>query len=996
VGYTNHALIGITSGFPVAIRSVTLRHKYSDDPEQVCTWSNVPANGSTEPTFEVGYNTGIFRFGMDWWHIDIVFEDGVVWSNSGWKECYLTGADDKSNGPLLFKVWGNEFNLNMRSPGCTTYLSGSNGYNSVAFVNMKNDLPVQATIRLTHQYSSDKIQEHTWDRVGAGQTTDTFFPIYFNTGASHPEFDYWNVEVTPNAPPPDNAPDKAFFPVKNAKKDKECFLAVRDVGLALTFSVTGEWFHVNIPSSPCRDEWNTPNGYNTFAFLAIKNDFDAVLRSVELSHQYDNDPKTFRFTRSSIAPGSSSSPPIMVEYNTGILHPSGDYWNVKAFLDNGNWYQNSKRDKECMMRPQDTAAIQTFSVSKDVFVMGLVSGSCKDGMTYGGSVDYNLGRDPKLRYDQNAYLGAHNAFANFAEGFFYAQQSMSIADQMAFGATTLLLDIWDYDNDVYMLHEYGKPYGPFINPFRPFGTKLSLKAGLGIIKDFMTRVPDVVVTIVFEDRVTANRPKIEAAFRNEAIWDWVFFADKVNKGWNVTAQGWPTLEWLVKNDLRLVVFSSTQGPFPDQWRWMSESVYGDESLDPSTWVNKRGESDPLNQLALCALNHFPTLSITGAWLLGPFIERIRKSNATSNLLAQVDDCKKKWSRYPNWLNVDYVEIPTGDVAAAITRLNALLHGKPEPSPKTVGRFVTVSSNTEEAGEDNRLERAWSEAAETVAADLVKSADRLGSASNVIELGNLALVLRALASIPGTSSISVWAKSRIRDLAPSLAAFDSAVDWDAAVAGSPSDMLLALPRLALREFVDAPLADAQKIVALIADPNRRKAAAGAGRLDLSYLLVLAGFDDGIALLEEVGRRSGASIVEGDVTSTTVYDLTHAVLFGSDFGRREFELPTGVRDALPPLVTLIAERRRPDAASEVFAAACCLGASPERLDASLNAILDARHWPDEAVPSGFVEESDESRDGRARHAALARLLAVGLAVARNAGDAKVREPARPLRG
>lgn len=58
---------------------------------------------------------------------------------------------------------------------------------------------------------------------------------------------------------------------------------------------------------------------------------------------------------------------------------------------------------------------------------------------WGSSVDDEI--DSHRRYDQVTFLTAHNAFAATQEGWVYAQQALSIPNQLLFGVRALMLDI---------------------------------------------------------------------------------------------------------------------------------------------------------------------------------------------------------------------------------------------------------------------------------------------------------------------------------------------------------------------------------------------------------------------------------------------------------------------------------------------------------------------------------------------------------------------------
>jgi hypothetical protein len=152
-------------------------------------------------------------------------------------------------------------------------------------------------------------------------------------------------------------------------------------------------------------------------------------------------------------------------------------------------------------------------------------------MDYKGTFAPHGGRDLTKRYDQNAYIGSHNAYANFEAGFWYAQQTSSVAVQLAMGATTLLLDIWYSDGDIYLLHE-NKGW------LQPFAANEKLSEALSVLVNYFQLQNREPVTIILEDRVdAAHQDLIKKAFVTAKMWDLVFNADT----YDVMGKGWPTL-----------------------------------------------------------------------------------------------------------------------------------------------------------------------------------------------------------------------------------------------------------------------------------------------------------------------------------------------------------------------------------------------------------------------------------------------------------------------
>lgn len=126
----------------------------------------------------------------------------------------------------------------------------------------------------------------------------------------------------------------------------------------------------------------------------------------------------------------------------------------------------------------------------------------------------------------------------------------------------------------------------------------------------------------------------------------VFFCDKEVSGWTVAAQGWPTLQWMIENKKRLVVFSSSSsGPFPSLWSYVSETVCGEDSVDASKWAYKRHESTELNVKPLMLLNHFPATPAAG------------KHNKNGVIQKHFNAVQKHCTELPNFVAVEFLEQP---------------------------------------------------------------------------------------------------------------------------------------------------------------------------------------------------------------------------------------------------------------------------------------------------------------------------------------------------
>ena len=909
MSYNSHANVVVKNNFPFAVNSIQLSHRYSGDSEQSKTWGNIASGALTSGALDAGYNTGFLRTGQDTWKIVVTLPDGTLWQ-SDWHQCTLESDDNGKT--LTFEVDASTFGMNMPSGGCSTSMSGSNGYNSLSAIQIKNNFPVPAKVKLNHHYSDDPPFSYDWknpiDPDGGTTPASEYFIVYFNTGFGRIGSDYWNIEVTLDVPPYDNQPGKAFTTWRNGTPDKGCMLETDDINKVITFQIGGAGWVLGLPSGSCTDNWKTPNGYNTTAFIKIKNDFATAVQKIVLTHKYSDD-STYEQIRTVVPTGQSTSPLMFVEYNTGFLRTGYDYWNVTVYLVDGKYYQNNTSDKRCYMTADDASGTLEFKISDSNFYIGLISGACNDGISYKGMVDYYLGRDVNKTYDKNAYLASHNSYANFDDGFWYAQQSMNMTAQLAMGVSCLLLDIWDYNSDICLIHETAW--------LKPFGQPATLAQGLQQVATYMTSEPTAVVTIIFEDHVETNRAKIQQSFQNVqvngvSLWDMVFFADKPTKGWNVGTQGWPTLQWLINQKVRLVVFSSRKDPFPYQWDYMSENVYGDASLNQQTWLRPRDESQKLDEKALCALNHFPTWAPSGVsdWLT-KWLGSITTTNRKETALTMFQQCQTECGRLPNYFQVDFFEMPNSDPAAAITQLNGMLHGKPPVTMRMAHNAVLLEEaeplHATVASERPILLAEWRKLSswiETHRSIIITDGRGIVEGEAIAQLcrelagsGHYVMMLWGLLAVKADDrpmldrDVQVWAARQADKLADHLDAIHAKIDWTSlGEAGLLSPTLLqdVLPLALISEVTGHPYEGLEVLSSLLKSKPAAITAILTQDSNLDEILLLQ-----LLRLADTKTINWAKWVQNTIGAvseaptqglrTLLYDLTHEVFYATQFGR-----------------------------------------------------------------------------------------------------------------
>ncbi|KAK0732607.1 hypothetical protein B0T21DRAFT_443735 [Apiosordaria backusii] len=201
--------------------------------------------------------------------------------------------------------------------------------------------------------------------------------------------------------------------------------------------------------------------------------------------------------------------------------------------------------------------------------------------------------------------------------------------------------------------------------------RVTLLEGLQVIASF----PNFVIALVIKDRLSpAMRAKVKDKFQAAGLDSLIY---KKTLG-----TPWPRLKDMF-NRCRLVVFNSAPtADFMLQWDHLAENHYGDRSLEPSTWVQKRRESRDIGGTQmplLLAMNHFPDLPV----LLGIPWQNFNRINGRVLLKSHIDDFEKvKGGLVLNFVNADFIDWREPELGClwAVRYCHFKLHGRPPPPP----------------------------------------------------------------------------------------------------------------------------------------------------------------------------------------------------------------------------------------------------------------------------------------------------------------------------
>ncbi|KVI10786.1 Phospholipase C, phosphatidylinositol-specific, X domain-containing protein [Cynara cardunculus var. scolymus] len=267
-----------------------------------------------------------------------------------------------------------------------------------------------------------------------------------------------------------------------------------------------------------------------------------------------------------------------------------------------------------------------------------------------------------LPFNRYSWLTTHNAFARLGEKsdtgsivLAPSNQQDSVSSQLNNGVRGLMLDLYDFENDIWLCHSFGgkcfnyTAYQPAINVLKE-------------VRDFLEKNPTEIVTIIIEDYVTSPNG-LSNVFNAAGLRKFWFPASRMPSD----GRDWPTVDSMVRQNLRLVVFTSksskekTEG-IAYEWKYLYDCSKWTEIADGTDGMKSglcpnRAESAAMNtkSRSLVLLNYFPDT---------PDITQSCKYNSAP-LISMMNTCHDlAGKRWPNFIAVDFYKRSNGGGAPA--------------------------------------------------------------------------------------------------------------------------------------------------------------------------------------------------------------------------------------------------------------------------------------------------------------------------------------------
>ncbi|XP_061340981.1 PI-PLC X domain-containing protein At5g67130 [Gastrolobium bilobum] len=267
-----------------------------------------------------------------------------------------------------------------------------------------------------------------------------------------------------------------------------------------------------------------------------------------------------------------------------------------------------------------------------------------------------------LPFNKYSWIMTHNSFSNVdasplpgVQRLTFYNQEDTVTNQLRNGVRGLMLDMYDFENDIWLCHSFR---GQCFN-FTAFQPAINT---LKEVEAFLTENPTEIVTIVIEDYVHTPKGLINL-FTNAGLDKYWFPVSDMPK----MGEDWPTVTEMVQSNRRLLVFTSDASKEAEegiayQWMYMVENEPGDPGVQRGSCPHRK-ESKPLNSrsASLFLQNYFSTYPV----------EADSCKDHSAPLVDMVNTCYKAAGNVlPNFVAVNfYMRSDGGGVFDILDKIN---------------------------------------------------------------------------------------------------------------------------------------------------------------------------------------------------------------------------------------------------------------------------------------------------------------------------------------
>lgn len=292
-----------------------------------------------------------------------------------------------------------------------------------------------------------------------------------------------------------------------------------------------------------------------------------------------------------------------------------------------------------------------------------------------------LGINKSFRYNEICWPTAHNSYAATSHGYTIANQKLTTKQQFDLGIRCLMPDVWPYGGSIKLCHGDCAKVNPIQQPFK---VPRDFSEDLIDVKNFLAANPEEIITLMLENYV------FDKELLDNFIKKYIPENSILKPGdWNTQEKGgWPTIDWMIKNNKRLVIFNDKHAsPLTfHTWQEVVENMY--DVLDRAQASQLRAEAADLEEFFqrdryLYTLNLFPAVPRSPIDIALDTINGRDLRSLINYIVANGIHKGLYKGRYPNFIAIDHVH--RGELIEIVREINL----KAQDSNKRTFMFAPI-------------------------------------------------------------------------------------------------------------------------------------------------------------------------------------------------------------------------------------------------------------------------------------------------------------------